>query len=357
MKTSQTTDKAAGMPRREFLQYLGAGAVGLALTGRSARAQSDSAAAPAAAPAPWSQGPKELKGLFPIAQTPFTEDNKLDLDSLTAQVTFCNKGGVHGLIWPQIASGWTTLTEPERMAGAEALVGAGKGGNAAIVIGVQGADIGAVSRYAQQAAKLGADAIVSLPPAGVDDEKVLLDYYQQVGKMTDLPLFVQSQGKMSVDLIVEMFNTIPTMRHVKDEAGEPLERVTELRQKTNDQLIVFSGKGVRTLIAEMELGFWGHCPYTALADVYAASYNLWHGGQKQEAFDMFGRVLAFDSLGTSSGTDVLIARGVFKRTNTFRPTPPVPGGPSGGPLRISRHLTKKQIREAVELYIKPHVMA
>lgn len=329
--------------------------MGLALSPRAARAQADSGATPAAAPATWRQGPKELRGLFPIAQTPFTEDDKLDLDSLAAQVAFCNRGGVHGLIWPQIASGWTTLTEAERMAGAEALVAAGKGGNAAMVIGVQGADMGAVTRYARQAAKLGADAIVSLPPANVTDEKVLLDYYQQVGKVTDLPLFVQSTGKMSVDLVVEMFNTIPTMRHVKDEAGEPLERVAELRKRTNDQLLVFSGKGVRTLIAEMELGFWGHCPYTALADVYAASYNLWHGGRREEAFDMFGRVLAFDSLGAASGNEVLVARGVFKPTNTFRPLPPSPGA-SAAP-RISRHLDRRQIGDAIDLYIKPHVTA
>jgi 4-hydroxy-tetrahydrodipicolinate synthase len=355
MKTTQLSDGTARIPRREFLQFLGAGAVGLALSARGARADSNSGAAPAAAPAPWRQAPKELRGLFPIAQTPFTEDDKLDLDSLAAQVTFCNQGGVHGLIWPQIASGWTTLTEPERMAGAEALVTAGKGGNAAIVIGVQGTDIGAVTRYAQQAEKLGADAIVSLPPANVTDEKVLLDYYQQVGKLTNLPFFVQSTGKMSVDLVVEMFNTIPTMRHVKDEAGDPLERVAELRRRTNDQLLVFSGKGVRTLIAEMELGFWGHCPYTALADVYAASYDLWHGGQRREAFDMFGRVLAFDSLGTTSGNEILIARGVFKPTATFRPIPPTPGG--SAPARISRHLTRQKVSDAIDLYIKPRVTA
>jgi 4-hydroxy-tetrahydrodipicolinate synthase len=355
MKATQPPDKSAGIPRRKFLQYLGAGAVGLALSARGARADVDSGTAPAAAP--WRQAPKELRGLFPIAQTPFSEDNKLDLDSLAAQVTFCNGGGVHGLIWPQLASGWTTLTEAERMAGAEALVNAGKGGNAAVVIGVQGTDMGAVTRYAGQAAKLGADAIISLPPANVTDEKALLDYYQQVGKLTDLPLFVQSTGKMSVDLIVEMFNTIPTMRHVKDEAGEPLERVAELRKRTNDQLVVFSGKGVRTLIAEMELGFWGHCPYTALSDVYAASYNLWHGGRRKEAFDMFGRVLAFDSLGATSGNDVLVARGVFKPTNTFRPIPPSPSAGVGVPARISRHLSRQQVGEAIDLYIKSRVTA
>ena len=82
-------------------------------------------------------------------------------------------------------------------------------------------------------------------------------------------MFAQFVGTMSVDLLVEMFRTIPNFRYVKDEAGEPLERVGEIRKRTGEQLKVFSGKGVQTMITEMELGFCGHCPYTNLADVYA----------------------------------------------------------------------------------------
>ena len=41
---------------------------------------------------------------------------------------FCNRGGVHGFVWPQIASGWAGLLQKERMDGAEAILAAGKGG-------------------------------------------------------------------------------------------------------------------------------------------------------------------------------------------------------------------------------------
>src|ERR1035437_4202867 len=33
---------------------------------------------------------KPLRGLFPIASSPFTQDNKLDLDCLNGEVAFCN---------------------------------------------------------------------------------------------------------------------------------------------------------------------------------------------------------------------------------------------------------------------------
>jgi dihydrodipicolinate synthase/N-acetylneuraminate lyase len=301
---------------------------------------------------------KPFNGLFPIGQTPFTESDQLDLECLANEVKFCNRGRVHGFVWPQIASGWTTLSEKERLEGAEAILAAGKGGPTALVIGVQGPNIDQALKYAKHAASHGADAIVSLPPAGATDDKVLLDYYKQVGAATELPLVVQSQGIMSVDLLVEMFKNIPTMKVVKDEAGNPLERVGQLRQRTAGKLEVFSGNGVRTMIDEMRLGFTGHCPTTGLADLYQAAWDLWQEGKRREAFDMFGRILAFSSIPGASGY-VLVARGIFKETTRSRPTPGM-GADLGGGGRGGRGATlddqgKKVIREALDTYLKPYL--
>ena len=45
-----------------------------------------------AAPA---SGSKPLRGIFPIAQSPFTGSDKLDLDCLVEQVRFLDRGKVH----------------------------------------------------------------------------------------------------------------------------------------------------------------------------------------------------------------------------------------------------------------------
>src|SRR5664279_199161 len=113
------------MDRRTVLKVLGSAAAGAALSRFSFAAGFDGKTA------------KPLRGLFPIASSPFTQDNKLDLDCLNAEVKFCNRGGVPGIIWPQIASGWTTLSIDERYAGAESMIAAGKGGKTTLVIGVQ----------------------------------------------------------------------------------------------------------------------------------------------------------------------------------------------------------------------------
>ena len=63
--------------RRDFLQMMGVGLAGLALSNRNLL----SAAA------------KPLRGLFPIAFTPMTPDNKMDLEGMASQVKFCIRGG------------------------------------------------------------------------------------------------------------------------------------------------------------------------------------------------------------------------------------------------------------------------
>ena len=209
------TNRIGNTGRRDFLRMMGLGATALALSNTGLGAATA----------------KPLRGLFPIGFTPFTPDDKIDLDGLAAQVKFCNRGSVHGLMWPQNASGWSTMSEKERLDGAEAILSSGKGGKTALVIGVQGTDLDTVTRYAQHAEKLGADAIVSLPPTGVSDDKAILAYYQKVGSITSLPFFAQAVGNISVDLLVEMFKTIPSFRYVKDETGNPLERVAELREE------------------------------------------------------------------------------------------------------------------------------
>jgi len=84
------------------------------------------------------------------------------------------------------------------------------------------------------------------------------------------------------------------------------------------------------MLREMELGFVGTCPYTGLADVFAAAYDLWHGGQRQEGFDVFGRILAFNSLGTIDQNRLLIAAG-YSSGRPFRAAPASSGGARSGP--------------------------
>jgi 4-hydroxy-tetrahydrodipicolinate synthase len=263
----------------------------------------------AAASVPGRSAPaKPLRGIFPIMQSPFTDSDALDLESLGREVRFLDRCGAHGAVWPQLASEWDTLTESERLEGAEAVAAAAKGLKLAILLGVQSPSVDTAVKYAKQAGRLGADAIISLPPPSN-----IVEYYAEVGRATSLPLFVQAVGKMSPELLLEMTKKIPTFHYVKDEAGKPLDRIGQLKEA---QLQVFSGNHGKTLIEEMRRGFSGSMPAAAFADLYAQTWDLWQSGKRREAMDMHARtLLVLTDMGLYGFEGLkypLVLRGVFR---------------------------------------------
>jgi 4-hydroxy-tetrahydrodipicolinate synthase len=327
----------SGLRRREFIKLLAAGALGAGLGRRSALGAQKS-------------GEKPLRGVFPIAQTPFTDANKLDLNALAEQVKFIDRGGVHGFVWPQMASEYSTLSESERTAGAEAIVSTGRQLRPAIVIGVQGPDIASAVRYARHATKIGADAVIAIPPAGGKDAEAAVEYYRAIGKATDLPLFVQSVGAMTVELLVRMANEIPTLRYVKDEAGRtPLARIGPLRRQSRDRLKVFTGGHGVTMIDEMRRGSSGSMPAAALADLYGCVWDWWQAGKRKEAMDLFGKALLFvmevQAYGLQTLKYLLHLRGVF-------PTYRVRADGGAAPLDESAKQTLGEMLEFVKPYLK-----
>ncbi|HET6219934.1 MAG TPA: dihydrodipicolinate synthase family protein [Acidobacteriaceae bacterium] len=300
--------------------------------------------------------------MFPVAQTPFTPENKLDLDCLAAEVKFCNLNRVPGLMWPLNSSGWTHLTEKERMDGTESIMAAAKGGNAAVVIGVQalGGDVNAAVRYAKHAAKCGADGLISLPPGALADkaaekvnDRAVLDYYKALGAATDLPLMIQSYGDMTVELIVELSRQVPTLIGVKDETtGSPLPRLPEFRKQANNKFVVMAAHNCIQMLDELRAGFDGYVPIITYADLLQRVFELWNAGKQNEAFVMFGRVQAFQTI-TGATQYLLTARGVFKETTIVRDASRVfgPDGVTPGEAQ------QRVIREAMKQFLEPYSRA
>jgi len=356
-----------GLGRRSFLQAVGVLAFNATLSQRAL-----------AAPAPDVKGAqlqtpsgKPLRGLYPILQTPFDEKDKLDTEALAAEIRFINRGRVAGMIWPVFASSWSTLSDAERIEGAETILAAAKGGKSAVAIAVQNNawDTATSVRYAKHAAAHGADAIVSIPPNNgwnVSDQAIL-DYYKAIGAATGLPLVVQTRGTVSVDLMVQMFKGIPTMKATKDEVGNPIERAPELIKRTDNKLAIWAAGGGtgNQLLEELPLGFAGLCPTPQFADMLQQVMELYWSGKKKEAFDMYGRVQAFATI-PGATEYLMVARGVFKESTKLRQQPMEPeakaanpGGGGGGGRRNAppSDAQKETIREALNTYLKPYLRA
>ena len=267
-----------------------------------------------AAPAP---GSKKFEGIFPIMQTPFTESNTVDLEDLAGEVKFLDRCGVPGIVWPQLASEYASLSPDERFAGAEAIVKTARTLKPAVIVGVQGPDVESAVRYARHAEKLGPDAIIAIPLRDTKDQSKLFAYYRAIAANCSRPLFVQTIGDMSVDFVLQMAKEIPTLRYVKDEAGQTLPRITEYRARGADLIRgVFTGASARTLIDELARGSSGSMPASGFADLYVQTWDLLHAGKRDQAIDMFSKALLMinevQAYGLTSMKYILQLRGVFK---------------------------------------------
>ncbi len=270
----------------------------------------------------WAGAGRKLEGIFPIMQTPFTDAGALDNDTLAREVQFLDRVGAQGMVWPQLASEYASLSHEERIAGAEAIMRANRALNPqtrpAVVIGVQAADIESAVKYTRHADKLAVDAIVAIPIDGGKDEARQMEYYSAIGAASSRPLIVQAIGDMSVDLVLRMAAKIPTLRYVKDEAGTTLPRLTEYRKRGQILDGVFTGKHGPTLVDEFARGAVGNMPASGFADLYVAVWQAWKNGKRDEALDNFAKALLLISdaqaYGVAGQKYILELRGVFRNS-------------------------------------------
>ena len=262
----------------------------------------------------------ELRGVYPILQTPYTAEGGVDFAALEAEVRFAAHAGVHGVVWPQRASQYQFLTEAERIEGAERIVAANEGLKPKVVIGVQGADTATAMRYALHARKLRPDAIVALPTSdrGEFDLDQVARYYESIAEVCDLPMFVQTTGNMSVEFVVRLAERIPSVRYVKDEAGDPMARLGEFAALDGfGRLAVFTGSHGKTLFDELLRGVAGNMPATSWVEFYVQCWDRFHAGDHAGAVEALSRALMFVEQATAYGfpalSYVLHLRGVFPR--------------------------------------------
>ena len=302
--------------RRAFIRRSVVGGIGasIAIGGESAEASQTSS------------GTKQpFQGIFPIMQTPYREDDKIDLDVLMKEVNFIIEAGGHGLCWPQLASEFYVLTDDERMKTAELIVREARG-RIPVIIGVQTTNYWKASlKFAKHAASIGADGIISLPPyQSKPTVNVVAEYYRTLARTISLPIFIQNSGDtygpaMPIDMMVSIAREYPTVAYIKEEAKPVLDRIAELAKEGKGVIKgVFSGAGGANLLNEMKKGSNGSCPGTAFIDIFAEIFNNNLAGDKKLARKMFETLLPILKYKKISWLlkekELLRWRGIFKNT-------------------------------------------
>jgi dihydrodipicolinate synthase/N-acetylneuraminate lyase len=269
-----------------------------------------------------------FRGIFPILQTPFREDDTIDVVALRREVEFVIAAGGHGMCWPQAGGEFTLLTDEERFQVAELLVREVRG-RVPVIVGVQSTNYWRTAlAFARHAEYIGADGIISLPPYQADPSvEDVVDYFRALAAAVSLPIFVQNTGgrygeAMPVETLIALARECPTVSYIKDEAEPRFERMAQLCREGEGILRgVFSGGGARDLLNEMEIGSHGSCPGADLVDVFARVYDLYQAGEREAAGELFDGLAPMLNLKLSGHWMMIMKerlrrRGVLKTTRS-----------------------------------------
>lgn len=184
-----------------------------------------------------------LRGAIAFPITPFRDDLSLDLPGLHVNIQRLIEYPLSAIVAAGGTGEMYSLTPSEHGEVVKAIVEevdhrvpviCGTGFNRQIGI-----------ELAQQSSKLGADAILALPPyyPNADDE-ALAEYYASIGAATDLPFFVYSRDWVNPTpvWIEKLAARIPTLTAWKDGQGD-IRRYQQIMKHVGDRLYWIGGAG------------------------------------------------------------------------------------------------------------------
>ena len=275
----------------------------------------------------------KLRGIVPVLQIPFCENDEIDEEALRREVDHCLRHRVHALTVPIMGSEFWVLTHEERRRIVEIVVEAA-GGRIPVVAGVAAPDTKTAAELSQHAARSGADAVIALPPYVRKPKSVPLvaEYYRAIADASGLPVVLQNAAPpegmgLSPQQISLVLDMVPEIRYIKEEQSPSIQAIHDLNHACGTRLDgILSGTCGMYLISELDRGAVGCIPSAAFVEYLVPIYELYTQGQRDIALEAFETVLPLlvieCLLGVGVSKEVLRLRGVFKTSDVRDPQTP-----------------------------------
>ena len=227
-----------------------------------------------------------FRGVYAIPVTPFNEDLTIDWHSLRKCIDFSVDNGAHGIVLPVNASEGPFLTDAERKevlkTGIEVVAGA-----VPVIGGVSGASTVISIELTKNAASLGADAVMAMPPNGAGGSTVW-DHYAAIAEAGQLPVWIQNNKPpagpvVPTNQMVKLLKGVEHVDYVKEESYLPGQVMTELLKKAEGAVKgLMGGMGGRYLVDEFRRGSCGTMPAGHITDAHVKLWNALENGGVDE---------------------------------------------------------------------------
>lgn len=239
-----------------------------------------------------------MKGIVTVLNTPFTADNHIDLDSLSAHVAYALEAGVAGFLVPALASEVGKLTLEERNAIVRRVVDEVDG--RVPVIGGASAPTGEMrATLAARLTDLGCDGVLVQIPYQNDaqyEADVLALANQKLGFLMLQDWDFGGYG-LPTSLIARLFKDIDLFQSLKIEVVPAGVKYSEVLDATGGKLHLAGGWAVSQMIEALDRGVHAMMP-TGMHRVYVQIYSLYQAGKREQAIQLFQQiasVLAFSN--------------------------------------------------------------
>lgn len=264
-----------------------------------------------------------MRGVFPILITPFDEQDRVDAESLQNLVDYCIAGGVHGF-GIAYATEIPKLTEAERLQLTKIVIDQCVGRVPVVMTTGSPATYAAVY-YSRQAADLGVDAVMSLPPAGATPEQNRA-YFRAISDAVDIPVFFLEAGDaLGGPLMRQIAEESVNLRYAKVESAPAPHKVGEAVECGAELITVMGGASGTHLIEELRRGSQGTMPWPSLPHAFVKVWDLWQSGQEQAAYQAWvDEILPVIRIGGLVHKEILYRQGIIATPRFREPTPAKP---------------------------------
>lgn len=187
---------------------------------------------------------KELKGTFVVMVTPFDENQNINFRAMEENIEWYIEKGAHGLIPLGSTGEMASLTEKERYEIAEFVVKV-VNNRLPVCISTTAETTAKTIEYTQHAEKIGADAVLILPPYYFNPlQEEIIYHYETISDAIHIPIMIYNNpGASGVDIQLETVLKLAekeNIKYIKESTGDII-RLREIERLNHGDIITFCG--------------------------------------------------------------------------------------------------------------------
>lgn len=270
---------------------------------------------------------KTLDGIVAVPATPFTDDNRVDVDSLRRYARDVIAHGAVGFLAPAVAGEVETLSEAER----ETVVGTlleESAGRVPVIGGATDPDPAARLHHAKRFLDMGCHGVLAYLPYNGNDEEIESSV-RDLGALNPPLLMIQdldwTGGSLPIPLVERLHREVPQFSWIKIETADRCRKISAVIDATGGSLRV--GTAGPDMIELLDRGVHSFL-ITFCIPVYAQIWAHHRAGRRDEALALYRRLLpCLTFMATHQKIQwrftkaLLQAQGVFSTTRVRLPVP------------------------------------